>query len=70
MKGGVGGYSVLQKSVEWQTGEQEKEHYFGRFLTITKLEKLFQSFQGTLEVLQTIHFLSSSQRGCRVGQLR
>ena len=36
-------YSVLQKSVEWETGiegKRTKEFYFWRFLT--KLEKLFQ----------------------------
>ena len=42
MKGGVGGYSVLQKSVEWETGVEGKEYYFWRVFTITKLEKLFQ----------------------------
>ena len=38
-------YSVLQKSVEWETGiegKRTKEFYFWRFLTITKLGKLFQ----------------------------
>ena len=35
MKGGVGGYTVLQKSVEWETGVGE-EYYFCRFLTFTK----------------------------------
>ena len=45
MKGRVGGYSVLQKSVAWVTGvegKKTKEFYFWRFLTITKLGKLFQ----------------------------
>ena len=42
MKGEVGGYRVLQKSVEWETGVEGKEYYFWRFFTITKLEKLFQ----------------------------
>ena len=45
MKGGVGGYSVLQKSVAWVTGvegKKTKEFYFGDFFTITKLGKLFQ----------------------------
>ena len=36
MKGGVGGYTVLQKSVEWETGVEGEEYYFCRFLTITK----------------------------------
>ena len=36
MKGEVGGYSVLQNSVEWETGVEGKEYYFWRFLTITK----------------------------------
>ena len=39
MKGGVGGHSVLQKSVEWETGvegKKTKEFYFWRFSTITK----------------------------------
>ena len=40
VKGGVGGYSVLQKSVEWEIGVEGKEYYFWRFFTITKLEKL------------------------------
>ena len=66
----MGGYSVLQKSVEWVTDVEAKEYYFWRFRTITKLGKLFQSFQGTLKVLLTIHFLSTSKRGCRVRKLR
>ena len=33
---------MLQKSVEWETGVEAKEYYFWRFLTIKKLEKLFQ----------------------------
>ena len=28
VKGGVGGHSVLQKSVEWETGVDAKEYYF------------------------------------------
>ena len=48
------GYSGLQKNVEWGTGVEAQEYYFWRFLTITKLEKLFQSFQGMLKVLLTI----------------
>ena len=38
MKGGVGGYSVLQKSVEWETGVEG--NYCWRIPTTTKLEKL------------------------------
>ena len=64
------GYSGLQKNVEWETGVEAQEYYFWRFLTITKLEKLFQSFQGMLKVLLTIHFLKTSKKGCRVRQLR
>ena len=33
---GVGGHSVLQKSVEWETGVEGKKYYFWRFFTITK----------------------------------
>ena len=62
-------HSVLQKSVEWETGVEAKKYYFWRFLTIKKLGKLFQSFQGMLKVLLTIHFLSTSKKGCRVRQL-
>ena len=61
---------MLQKSVEWDTGIEAKEYCFWGLLTITKLGKLFQSFQGMLEVLLTIHFLSTSKRGCRIRQLR
>ena len=28
---GVGGHSVLQKSVEWETGVEGKKYYFWRF---------------------------------------
>ena len=28
VKGGVGGHSVLLKSVEWETGVEAKEYYF------------------------------------------
>ena len=30
------GYSVLQKSVEWETGVEAKKYYFCRFFTVTK----------------------------------
>ena len=40
MKGGVGAYSVLQKSVDWETGVEGKEYYCWRIPTTTKLEKL------------------------------
>ena len=56
--------------VEWETHVEVKEYYFWRFRTITKLGKLFQSFQGMLKVLLTIHFFSTSKRGCRVRKLR
>ena len=61
---------MIQKSVEWETGVEAKEYYCWRFLTITKLGKLFQSFQGMLKVLLTIDFLSTSKRGYRVRKLR
>ena len=41
----MGGYIVLQRSVEWETkveGKQTKRFHFCRFFTITKLGKLFQ----------------------------
>ena len=39
MKGGVGGDSVLQKSVAWETGVEGKktnEFYFGDFLLLQR----------------------------------
>ena len=36
MKGRVGGYSVLRKSVELETGVEGKEYYFGDFLLLQR----------------------------------
>ena len=38
MKGGVGGYSVLKTSVEWETSVEGKEYYCWRIPTTSKLE--------------------------------
>ena len=58
LKGGVGGYSVLQKSVAWETGvegKKTKEFYFGDFLLLQSLENYFSNFrEGSKYSLQFI----------------